>query len=202
MTWNFASIAEALKDGKHYSYDIPGDIKFDFAKFKKDRDEQVKKLNGAYERNWNRDGIDLVHGTATFKSPKEIEVTFNDGSEKAIYTAPHICIAVGGHPIKPDIPGASHGIDSDGFFDIEKLPKKMAFVGAGYIAVEMAGMMAAIGVETHMFIRGETFLRTFDPMIQNTVTQRYIDAGVHIHKKHKSFKKIELIKDGPPGDKI
>ena len=185
-----------LKDGVHYGYDIPKDIKFDFAAFKKKRDDDVKRLNGVYERNWSRENIELIHGAATFHDKKTIEV---DGAE---YTAPHILIATGTYPILPkDVPGAEYGISSDGFFDIEQLPKKMAFVGAGYIAVELAGVMNAIGVETHMFIRGETFLRNFDPMVQETLTKRYEDAGVVIHKNHKGFKEVISIKEGKAGQK-
>ena len=190
-----------LKDGVHYGYDIPKDIKFNFAEFKKKRDADVKGLNGAYERNWNRENIDLVRGTATFKGKNNIEVAALNGG-KELYTAPHILIATGGYPVLPKgIPGSEHGITSDGFFDIERLPKKMAFVGAGYIAVELAGVMNALGVETHMFIRGSTFLRNFDPMVQETLTKRYEDAGIKIHKNHKDFKEIISLKDGPPGEK-
>ena len=203
MTWNFASVAEALKDGVHYTYDIPQDISFNFPEFKKKRDASIKTLNDAYESNWSREGIDLVHGTATFKGAKELEVTMSDGSATASFTAPHILIATGGHPIKPlNIPGAEHGIDSDGFFDIAELPPKMGFVGAGYIAVELAGVMNAIGVETHMFIRGNTFLRNFDPMIQDTLTKHYEDAGVIIHKNHKGFKEVVSLRDGKGRDKL
>ena len=185
-----------LKDGVHYGYDIPKDIKFNFAEFKRKRDENIKGLNAAYERNWNREHIDLVKGTATFKSQQEIQVAIQ-GGENVLYSAPHILIATGGYPIIPQgIPGADLGITSDGFFEIEDLPKKMAFVGAGYIAVELAGVMNAIGVETHMFIRHNTFLRNFDPMVQETLTQRYIDAGVIIHKNHKGFKEVVRLREG------
>lgn len=202
QTWNFASISEALKDGVHYGYNIPQNVSFDFAEFKRKRDAKIKGLNGAYERNWKRENIELVRGTATFKSVKELEVVHEDGN-KAVYGAPHIIIATGGYPIKPkDIPGAEYGITSDGFFDIEQLPKKIAFVGAGYIAVELAGVMNAIGVETHLFIRGGTFLRNFDPMIQKTLTKRYEDAGVKIHKNHKGFKEIVLLKEGKGEEKL
>ena len=191
-----------LKDGVHYGYKIPQDIEFDFAEFKKKRDANIEGLNGAYERNWSRENIDLVRGTATFRSQKEVEVDLEDG-KKVLFTAPHILIATGGYPNKPyDIPGAELGITSDGFFDIEHLPKKMAFIGAGYIAVELAGVMNAIGVETHLFIRGETFLRTFDPMVQETLTQRYEDAGVIIHKNHKGFKEIVRLREGKGEHKL
>ncbi|ORY14152.1 glutathione reductase [Clohesyomyces aquaticus] len=199
MTWYFASVNETLKGAVNYFYDVPDNIKFHFDKFKKRRDESILRLNGAYERNWSREGIDLVHGTAKFTAEKEIEVDMQDGSGKASFTAPHILIATGGHPVIPEgIDGAEHGITSDGFFDIEYLPKKMAVVGAGYIAVEMAGMLNAIGVEVHMFLRGETFLRTFDPMVQDTMTKAYGDAGVIIHKGYPGFKKVERLDQVSP----
>lgn len=202
MTWNFASISETLKAGVHYGYDIPKDTRFNFAEFKKKRDANIKNLNGAYERNWKRENVELVHGNATFKSERELEVELQDGG-KAIYTAPHILIATGGHPIKPEgIKGADYGITSDEFFAIEELPPKIAFVGAGYIAVELAGVTNAMGIETHMFIRGERFLRNFDPMIQETLTKRYEDAGVKIHKNHKGFKEVISLKDGKGKDKL
>ena len=203
MTWNFASINELLKDAAAYNYDVPKDIRFDFAAWKRKRDDAIRGLNASYERNWARENIELIHGTATFVGEKEIEVKPLDGSETVRYTAPHICIATGGYPLKPkDIKGAEHGITSDEFFEIEELPKKMAFVGAGYIAVELAGVMNALGVETHMFIRGERFLRNFDPMISETLTQRYEDAGVIIHKNQKNFREIIPIKAGKGSGKI
>lgn len=203
MTWNFASVAEMLRDGVHYGYDIPKDVKFDYGHFKRTRDAVITRLNGIYERNWGREGIDLVHGTATFSGQKEIEVDLQDGSGKVKYAAPHILIAAGGYPLIPrDIPGAEHGITSDGFFEIEDLPPKIAVVGAGYIAVELAGVMHAVGVDTHMLIRGEHFLRKFDPMIQQTMTKRYEDAGMTIHKNTKGIKEVKLLRDGKGKDKL
>lgn len=143
-----------------------------------------------------------MKGTASFTGPKEVVVDMQDGSGKVKYTAPHILIATGGYPIIPDIPGAEHGITSDGFFDIEELPKKIAVVGAGYIAVELAGVMHALGVETHLFIRGDTFLRKFDPMIQQTMTKRYEDVGVKIHRNYSNFKEVQLLKDGKGAEKL
>lgn len=202
ITWNFASISETLKDGVHYGYDIPQNIAFNFAEFKKKRDANIKNLNNAYERNWKRENIELLHGTASFKTQNELEVELQDG-QKVICTAPHILIATGGYPIIPKgIKGAEHGITSDGFFAIENLPRKMAFVGAGYISVELAGVMNAIGVETHMYIRGETFLRKFDPMVQETLTKRYENAGVRIHKNHEGFKEVRSLKDGKGEEKV
>lgn len=202
MTFNFASISETLEVGRHYGYSIPKDIKKDYPGFKKFRDEVIKRLNGAYERNWGREGIDLVHGRARFVEPKIIEVENPEDGSKVRYAAPHILIATGGKPNIPTIPGAEHGITSDGFFEMEDLPPKMAVVGAGYIAVELAGAVHAIGVDTHMFIRGEQFLRKFDPMVQRAITDRYELAGVHMHKNQPGFKEIQLLKDGKGKDRL
>lgn len=202
MTWNFASVNEMLEHAAHYGYEVPKDVKKDYGHFKRTRDATIERLNGIYERNWNREGIDLVQGTAKFTAPKEIEVDLQDGSGKKRYAAPHVLVATGGYPIVPNIPGAEHGITSDGFFEIDELPPKLAVVGAGYIAVELAGVMHAVGVETHMFIRGDEFLRKFDPMIAKTMTKRYEDTGMHIHKNYKGMKEVKLLRDGKGAEKL
>lgn len=202
MCWNFASINETLDVGRHYGYDIPENVNINYNHFKNIRDATIKRLNGAYERNWDREGIDLVHGRARFVESQTIEVDNADGSGKTRYTAPHILIATGGRPNIPKVKGAEHGISSDGFFELEELPPKFAVVGAGYIAVELAGVLGAVGVETHMFIRGESFLRKFDPMIQKTMTDRYVASGINVHRNHEGFKEVQLVRNGKGKDKL
>lgn len=190
MTLNYASIQEAIEAGKHYGYDIK-EVSQDFATFVEKRHARIKVLNGAYESNWAKEGIELVKGTATFVGEHEMEVKPKDGGEPYRITAPHITIATGSYPTKPEgIKGSEYGITSDDFFSIKYPPKKMVFVGGGYIAVELAGVMNAIGVETHLFIRGKTFLRKFDEMVQDTLTQHYEDIGIHVHREHPGIKEV------------
>ena len=126
-----------------------------------------------------------------------MKVQPKDGSEAFHIKAPKICIATGSYPTKPSgIKGAELGITSDDYFKIKHLPKHMVFVGAGYISVELAGVMNAIGVECHMFIRGKTFLRKFDPMIQDTLTKHYEELGVIIHKEHPGIKEVVELSPG------
>lgn len=198
MTWNFASINEAIKQGKHYGYDF-GDkpVPFDFTSFVEKRDARIKVLNGAYESNWSKEGIDLIHATASFVSSTEMKVKPKDGSAEFHIKAPKICIATGSYPTKPEgIKGSEYGITSDDYFKIKHLPKKMVFVGAGYISVELAGVMNAIGVECHMFIRGKTFLRKFDPMVQDTMTKHYEELGIIVHKEHPGIKEVIELSPG------
>jgi glutathione reductase (NADPH) len=195
VTFNAAALAEAIHDSKAYGFSVQQTAPFDWTTFKNKRDAYIKRLNGIYERNLNNDKVQYIHGWGRLLSKNQIEVTKDDGS-KVLVNAKKILVAVGGKPTPPpSIPGAEHGINSDGFFDIDVQPKKVAIVGAGYIAVEFAGMFNALGTETHLFIRHKTFLRSFDPMIQESVTKEYERLGVHLHKQSVATR-IEKDADG------
>lgn len=183
VTFYAALIAETIHQAKDYGFSVEQTAPFDWPTFKQKRDAYVARLNGIYERNLANDKVEYVHGWAKLLSPNSVEVTLDDGT-KSVVNAKKILIAVGGNPtIPPHIPGSEYGTNSDGFFDIDTLPKKVALVGAGYIAVEFAGMLNALGVETHLFIRHDTFLRSFDPMIQEVSVKEYERIGVKVHKK-------------------
>ncbi|KAI9731759.1 MAG: Glutathione reductase [Cirrosporium novae-zelandiae] len=190
VTWNAASIAETIHQASSYGFSVKETAPFDWHTFKQKRDAYVKRLNGIYERNLQNDKVEYIHGRASLTSPTSAEVTLDDGS-KATINAKKILIATGGHPKVPtedEVPGASLGITSDGFFELEHQPKKVAVVGAGYIAVEMAGMFHALGTETHLFIRHDKVLRSFDPLIQDQITSVYEKRGIVIHKQSKPQK--------------
>jgi glutathione reductase (NADPH) len=188
VTFNAAAVAETIHQAKSYGFSVQETAPFDWTTFKQRRDAYIHRLNGIYERNLATDKVEYVHGWAKVLSRNQVEVTQDDGT-KSVVNAKKILIAVGGYPtVPPEVPGAEFGINSDGFFDIDTLPKKVALVGAGYIAVEFAGMFNALGVETHLFIRHDTFLRSFDPMIQEGVTKEYERLGVKLHKRAQANK--------------
>lgn len=195
MTFHAAALAEAIHDSKAYGFSVHESAPFDWSTFKAKRDAYIQRLNGIYERNLANDKVEYLHGWGRLLSKNQVEVTL-DGGSQVIVNAKKILIAVGGRPTAPpSIPGAELGINSDGFFEIAKQPKKVAIVGAGYIAVEFAGMFNALGTETHLFIRHDTFLRHFDPMIQDTVTKEYERIGLKLHKKSE-VTNIERSADG------
>lgn len=194
VTWNAAAIAETIHDSKAYGFSVQQTAPFDWTTFKHKRDAYVKRLNGIYEKNLGNDKVEYLHGTASFVDPHTVKVVLDDNTEVSV-KAKNVLVAVGGKPNIPSIEGAELGITSDGFFDLETQPKKVAVVGAGYIAVEMAGMFHALGTETHLFIRQDKFLRTFDPMIQDKVTAEYERQGLHLHKRS-SQSKIEDLGNG------
>lgn len=191
VTWNAAAMAETIKEAHNYGFSVQQTAPFDWPLFTKKRAAYIKRLNGIYEKNLKNDKVEYLHGTASFKDQHTVSVKLDDESEVSI-KAKKILIAVGGHPSIPDVEGAEHGITSDGFFELEQQPKKVAVVGAGYIAVEMAGMFHALGTETHLFIRHDKFLRTFDPMVQEKVVQEYERQGIILHKNSKQTKLEDL----------
>lgn len=183
MMWNAADLATKLKQAKSYGFDVPNNIKFDWSAFKKKRDAYIERLNAIYERNLEKDHVDLVYGKAEFLNSKTVRIHRRAGGHVDV-TADHILLAAGGAPTIPSEPkGADLGITSDGFFKLEKQPKVVALVGAGYISVELAGVFHALGSETHLFIRHNAVLRKFDKLIQNTVVDTFIKQGIHVHKE-------------------
>ncbi|KAJ6606372.1 glutathione reductase [Mycena vulgaris] len=192
IMWHAADLQEKIT---HHAkgYHIKGDgaiPKFDWATFKPQRDAYIRRLNGIYANNFDKEGVEHHHGFGRLSSPTAVEVTRPDGHKYTLNTD-HICVATGGYPIIPseeEIPGASLGIDSDGFFALEEQPKRVAVVGAGYIGVELAGVFNALGSETHFIIRGETVLRTFEPALQETLTPWMEHTGLHLHKSSKVVK--------------
>lgn len=193
ITWNAADLAEKIRgDAKAYGFSVNEHAPFDWKLFKEKRDAYVRRLNGIYEKNLKNDKVEYLHGTASFVDSHTVKVELDDHSEVSI-KAKKILVAVGGHPNIPSgIEGAEKGITSDGFFELETQPKRAAVVGAGYIAVEMAGMFHALGTETHLFIRHDNFLRTFDPMIQEKVTAEYERQGIILHRQSSQSKLEDL----------
>lgn len=194
ITWHAASLRGTLKEAKKYGLSFEETSPFNWEQFSGKRAAYVKKLNAIHETNLVVDGVEYLSGLASFVDSHNVQVVLDDGTAVEI-AAKTILIAVGGHPSTPSIVGSEFGITSDGFFELDHQPKKMAIVGAGYIAVEMAGMVHTLGTETHMFIRHENFLRSFDPMVRDELMQEYGRQGIKVHKKA-TLTKIEDIGNG------
>ncbi|MDH3672138.1 MAG: glutathione-disulfide reductase [Gammaproteobacteria bacterium] len=173
VMWNTSTIAEVLHDAKDYGFDITVQG-FSWPTIKKARDGYVQRLNDIYHRGLDEATIDEITGTATFSDPHTVSV---NGTE---FTAPHILIATGSKPDVPNVPGAELGITSDGFFELETQPRRVAIAGAGYIAVEFAGLLNALGSQVTMLLRKHTFLRQFDKTLRGTLMEQMIASGVNI----------------------
>ncbi len=175
VMWNAASINEALHDAKDYGFSF-SKPEFSFSHIKKSRDEYIRRLNGIYSRLLEGSKVDFIAGHASLSGPGKVVV--NDKE----FSAEHILIATGGYPVIPDIPGSELGITSDGFFSMSELPAKAVVVGAGYIAVELAGVLNALGTEVHLMIRRDSVLRKFDHNIQEVLMAELEASGINIHR--------------------
>ncbi|TIC00894.1 glutathione reductase [Wallemia mellicola] len=204
IMWHAADLAHHINHARYYelSKDIsdaytPHKPRFNWADFKKKRDAYIERLNGIYDRNVAKDGVEYHHGWGSIsnKDGTSVKVARDDGTTYEI-TTKNVVVAVGGRPrIPTEIPGAELGITSDGFFDLEEQPRRVAVVGAGYIAIELAGIFNSLGSETSLLIRQDKVLRNFDTIIQDTVTNEAERQGVDI-KKHTNVTKVEKTSDG------
>jgi glutathione reductase (NADPH) len=175
VMWYAAHIAEAIhRFGPDYGFDTALQ-RFDWATLVRNRDAYIDRIHASYESGLERNKVDLIVGFARFVDSRTVDV----GGERI--TADHILIATGGRPTRPDIPGAEHGIDSDGFFALTAMPRRTAVVGGGYIAVELAGVLHAIGSDTHLFVRKHAPMRYLDPMLSETLVEAMRADGPTLH---------------------
>lgn len=133
--------------------------------------------------------VEVIQGFAKFVDTKTVEVNGE------LITADHILIATGGRPVFPDVKGAEYGIDSDGFFELEQLPERVAVVGAGYVAVEIAGVLRSLGSEVDLYVRQHSPLRSFDHSIVNVLIEEMDKEGIELHT-HTVIKEVIKNEDG------
>jgi len=175
VMWHAAQIAEAIHNyGPDYGFDTTVN-QFNWQTLVKNRSAYIDRIHTSYETVLGKNNVDVIKGFARFVDAHTVEVN----GEKI--TADHILIATGGRPVHPAIPGAEYGLDSDGFFELDAMPKRTAIVGAGYIAVEIAGVLNALGSETHLFVRKEGPLRQFDPLLSETLVEVMNAEGPTLH---------------------
>jgi len=200
---NAATIAETLHDMHHYGFSggESSDVSFNWNFIKEARDKYIVRLNGIYERNMGNSGVASILGTASLAgasdSGNSVLVQPSDGGDPITYTAKNVLIAVGGYPSFPEGDGIrEHAITSDGFFELEHLPTKAVVVGAGYIAVELAGVLNSLGTDTSLVVRKESALREFDEMVSSTLDEEMAKQGIVVHKNTNGVKSIQVAEDG------
>ena len=175
VMWHAAQVADAIgRYGPDYGFDATVN-RFDWDTLVRNRSAYIGRIHASYAAGLEKNKVDVIRGFARFVDARTVEV----GGERL--TAGHILIATGGRPVRPDIPGAEHGLDSDGFFALPALPRRTAVVGAGYIAVELAGVLNALGSQTHLFVRKHAPLRNFDPLLSDTLVEAMRAEGPQLH---------------------
>jgi glutathione reductase (NADPH) len=171
VMWYAAEMQHHLEHAADYGFDV--DVSgHDWASLKARRDAYVTRLNGIYENNLDRRGVDYIQGAAHFVDPHTLAV----GDEH--YRAERIAIATGGRPMVPDVPGAGYGIVSDDFFTLEERPQRVLIAGSGYIAVELGGVFNALGSDVNIVVRKDGIVRSFDAMLGEEVMEAMENSGI------------------------
>jgi len=173
IMWYGATMAHALSDAKGYGFDVQN-RGFDWSVLVEKREKYIAGINEWYKTYLSDPAVDTYFGHGVLTGPNTVQV--NDQQ----LSADRIVLAFGGVPLVPDVPGAELGITSDGFFELTEQPGKVAVIGAGYIAVELAGMLQAMGSDVSLLIRHQRFLRNFDSIIQENLFSSMQAEGVSI----------------------
>ena len=158
-----------------YGWSVPAQPTLSWAILRDNKTAEIERLNGIYNNLIDNSGADLFDGRATIAGPHL--VTVNDKA----YRARTILVATGGWPYIPEFPGSEHAISSNEMFFLDDLPKTAVVVGGGYIAVEFAGILNGLGVETHLVYRGPNLLKSFDREISDKIKDGMVAKGVNIH---------------------
>ena len=173
IMWYAAQLAHALDDATGYGFKLDY-FGFDWQRLKSARDTYIGNINDWYLGYLAEAGIDLLQGAARFVDARSVQV----GGR--IYSADHLVIATGGRPRIPDLPGAQFGLSSDGFFTLNSCPRRAVIVGSGYIAVELAGMLNALGAEVTLLVRKDQVLRPFDALLREQLMERLREDGITV----------------------
>ncbi len=177
VMWYAATMHDTLLQASDYGFShiTPA---FNWQTLVERREQYIQRLNGLYEQGLAKNKVHFISGHACFIDNKTIQV--NDSS----YTADHILIAVGGKPRVIDIEGKALGIDSDDFFKLTQQPQHVVIAGGGYIAVELAGVLNALGSQVTLLTRGDVILRHVDIDITTQLVKHMRDIGIKILFQH------------------
>jgi glutathione reductase (NADPH) len=175
VMWNAANLAHSLRDAADYGFALQTGT-LDWSRLKHSRDAYVRGINEWYGTYLADSDITHLTGHGRLVDAHTIEVAGRR------YRADHIVLAPGSRPWVLPVPGAEIGITSDGFFDLTQRPARVVIVGGGYIAVELAGVLSALGSEVTLCLRAhEDFLPGFDPMLRETLMEVMVEDGISIH---------------------
>lgn len=174
VMWYAAHLAAACAEAPDYGIQVQSSG-IDWAKLVAGRNRYVAAINDYWNGYVERLGITHLQGTARFVDAHTIAVG------ETHYTAEHIVIATGSRPIVPRLPGAELGITSDGFFALQAQPKRVAIIGGGYIGVELAGVLRALGSEVTVVALEDRLLWLFDPLVSQVLAENMRASGIEIH---------------------
>ena len=149
-----SEFAHTEKIAKGFGWNIKAD--FNWQRLVENKNNEIKRLNKIYEKILKENKVDIIRGKGELISSNELKVG------KKILSAKYILLASGSSSFLPNIKGIENALISDDIFFLKQLPKSIAIVGGGYIAIEFAGIFNSLGVETNLIHRNKNLLKDFD----------------------------------------
>lgn len=190
-----AHFADDFEDAAGFGWTVPPPT-FDWRTMKANKDAEIQRLNGIYQRLLHGAGCELHVGRARLLDPHTVEVTPTGyGGDTKRFTAEHILVATGGRPIRPTEPGAERAWVSDDVFALDEQPKRLLVVGGGYIAIEMACIFHGLGTEVTLVYRGAHPLRGFDDDLRTFLCDELRKKGLKLILNTS----VKCLEDGPGG---
>ena len=168
-----ARFQDAFEDAAGFGWSVPAP-QFDWPALIAAKDREIARLEGLYTTGQVNAGVTVVKSRAVFEDAHTLRLV-SDGSR---IRARHVLIATGGRPDMPAIPGIERAISSNEALDLKHLPKRILIAGAGYIALEFAGIFAGLGSEVTVIYRGDKVLRGFDEDLRDALTEAYRRRGI------------------------
>jgi glutathione reductase (NADPH) len=173
--WLAADLASRIGLARSLGFDV-GPAVLDWPVFITHRQRYIANIHASYLRRLDESGVVLMPTCGRFVDAGTVRTA--DG---VVLRAPQVLIATGGRPQRPNMPGAALGIDSDGFFSLASAPPQVAIIGAGYIGVELAGVLQLLGSRVELFARGRRLLESFDEDLTTQLVGDCAHAGTRVH---------------------
>lgn len=164
--------AEELQDAGHYGWTVEG-MTFDWNTLRDTVLRDVDRLNAAYTQTLESNRVERFLERATVTGPHSVRLA--SGRE---ISAKYILVAVGAWPVLPQFPGVEHCITSNEVFHLPALPRRIVIQGAGYIALEFAGIFNALGCEVTAVNRSDQILRGYDEALRDRLLQITMARGI------------------------
>ncbi|MGR4895855.1 glutathione-disulfide reductase [Stenotrophomonas sp. LARHCG68] len=174
--WLAADLADRFALAAQLGFDVPATPALDWETLVARRQRYIANIHASYQRRLDETGVVRIGQRGRLVDAHTVEC--EDGS---LLHAGHIVIATGAHPVKPSMPGAELGGVSDDFFALHARPDRVAIIGGGYIAVELAGVLRALGSEVALLVRGQRLLGHFDAELSDQLAENLRLQGVGLH---------------------
>ncbi|NBB91130.1 MAG: FAD-dependent oxidoreductase [Spirochaetes bacterium] len=163
---------------------VSGELTIDWPDLMKHKDSVIQGTPGALEKSMAKLGAETLHGGARFTGRNTVMVGDRE------LQAEHILIAVGQRPRTLSFPGAEYLITSTDFLELPELPRRIVFVGGGFVSMEFAYVAARAGAEITVLQRGEHILKGFDPELADQLAQASRELGIDV-RLHAEVETVE-----------